>query len=285
MSEKQNCVARDFSQYDQMDTKDLEEILRQDAQASGEQESDTEKILYIAGVLAGRENKNNTGNHAQIAWESFEQNYLPIEDDTEDTEDLPTRKTVRPWIRRLSTIAAVFVLLIGLSATVVGAFGWNQVWSAVAKWAKETFSFVSSSDAEVTEPSKKLQQEYTSLREALDAIGEHNISVPTWIPDGYALEAITIDENPMQSVYVAIYTNSEKSIWITVRSHLDGDPVSTEISEDIVEIYTVSDLKYYIFTNNQQHCVTWSEDSYECLISGDLTVEEIKTMINSIGKG
>ena len=64
MSENQNCKTQDFSQYDQMETQELEAILRQDAESTGSQESDTEKILYIAGVLVSRENENNTGNNS-----------------------------------------------------------------------------------------------------------------------------------------------------------------------------------------------------------------------------
>lgn len=283
MSENQNCKARDFSQYEQMETRELEAILRQDAESTGGQESDTEKILYIAEVLASRENKHDTGNEAQIAWESFEKDYLPIEEESEHT--VQSRKTMQPWVRRLTTIAAVFILLIGLSATVVGAFGWDDVWNAVAKWAKDTFSFVSDGDVELTEPYTDLPQEYTSLQDALDATNQLGISVPTWIPDGYILDDITIEENPIQRVYVAHYKNAGKEILVIVQSYLEGDPEKIEINENIVEIYKVSDLEYYIFTNNQRLRAVWSKDSYECIISGDLTLDEIKTMINSIGKG
>ena len=283
MSENQNCKARDFSQYDQMETQELEAILRQDAESTGGQESDTEKILYIAEVLASRENKHDAGNEAQIAWESFEKDYLPIEEESEHT--VQSRKTMQPWVRRLTTVAAVFILLIGLSATVVGAFGWDDVWNAVAKWAKDTFSFVSDGNVELTEPDRKTAQEYTSLQEALDATSHGGVLVPTWIPNGYTLDDITIDETPFQRAYIAIYKNGEKYIWITVQSYLDRDPEKIEINEDIVEIYKVSDLEYYIFTNNQLLSAMWSRDSYECIMSGDLTLDEIKTMINSIGKG
>ena len=283
MSEKRNCCTRDFLKYDKMETLELEAILRQDAEATDGQESDTEKILYIAGVLASRENKNTTGNRAQIAWESFEKDYLPIEEESEHT--VQSRKAMGPWVRRLTTIAAVFVLLIGLSATVVGAFGWESVWNAVAKWAKETFSFVSNDDTTLTEPEESFAQGYASLQDALDATDQNNILVPTQIPDGYVLKEIVVDENPMQRVYIAIYDNNGKKIKITVRSYLNADPEKIEVNEDLVEIYKVSDLEYYIFTNNRQLRAVWSKESYECLISGDLTLDEIKTMLNSIRKG
>ena len=283
MSEKRNCCTRDFSKYDKMETQELEAILRQDAEATDGQESDTEKILYIAGVLASRENENNTGNRAQIAWESFEKDYLPIEEESEHT--VQSRKTMGPWVRRLTTIAAVFVLLIGLSATVVGAVGWESVWNAVAKWANETFSFVSDNDTTLTEPEESFAQGYASLQDALEATDQSNILVPTQIPDGYVLKEIVVDENPMQRVYIATYDNNTNRIVITVRSYAEGDPEKIEITDNLVEIYTQNGLECYILLNNNQLCAAWTKDTYECFVTGVLTLDELKAMLNSVGKG
>ena len=78
MPEKQNRRIGDLSKYDAMTTEELEEILRWDAQAPEEQESDTEMILYIMEVLAKRKRNNgHTGKTALEAYESFKQNYMP----------------------------------------------------------------------------------------------------------------------------------------------------------------------------------------------------------------
>ena len=58
MSEKQSRGIGDLSKYDAMTTEELEEILRLDAEAPEEQESDIEKILYIMEVLAERKRNN-----------------------------------------------------------------------------------------------------------------------------------------------------------------------------------------------------------------------------------
>ena len=284
MSENQNRGSKDFAKYDSMTTEELEEILRLDAESPEGQESDTDKILYVMEVLASRANANNTGNTTLEAWESFQKNYLPMEEDS--VEYTPkTQKTVQPWVRRLTAAAAVIVLLIGISATAVSAFGWEDIWNAVAKWVKETFFFVSNSDAELTEPEERTAQEYTSLQDALRETDQDSDFIPTWIPDGYQLDDITIHENPMQRVYAAKYISGEKELIITVRSYLEIDPGKIEINEDLIEIYEVSGTEYYIFNNNQQLCVLWAKDSFECRVAGELTMEEIKTMIDSVGKG
>ena len=77
MSENQ---CRDYSKYDDMMSEDLEEILRLDVSAPDGEDSDTELLLYIMGVLASRRKNNSNGKTAQQAWESFQQNYLPDAD-------------------------------------------------------------------------------------------------------------------------------------------------------------------------------------------------------------
>ena len=68
MSENQNRRVGNLSKYDAMTTEELEEILRLDAEAPQEQESDIEMILYIMEVLAKRKRNNgHTGKTAQEA--------------------------------------------------------------------------------------------------------------------------------------------------------------------------------------------------------------------------
>lgn len=287
MSEKQNRGIGDMSKYDAMTTEELEEILRLDAQALEEQESDTDKILYIMEVLTQRKrNSENPGKTAQQAWESFEKNYLPLEEDNliciTQTERLA--KPSRYWLRRMIAVAAVLVILVGIPLT-ASAFGWEDVWNAVAKWAKETFSFVAKETPEDTEPVTDDAQQYTSLQEILAETDQATDFVPTWIPDGYELVDIRLDENPIQKTYIARYDNGDARLRISVKSFIAEDPEKVEINEDLIEIYESSGIEYYIFANMDQKQAVWIRDSYECYISGDLTVEEIKSMIDSIGKG
>ena len=283
MSEKQN---RDFLKYNAMTTEELEEILRSDCDAPEDGESDTELLLYIMEVLTNRRNANNTGKTAQQAWESFQQQYLPAEEErfTYTQETKKPAKAVRPWLRRLMAAAAVIVLLICIPLT-VSAFGWEDIWNAVATWAKETFSFISGENAQVSEPAVGDELRYTSLQQLLaEARGETEL-VPTWVPEGYALSDITIDEMPGRKAYAALYINGEKILIIRVQLYLNDDSEKVEINEELFEIYEVSGTEYYIFSNMDQVRANWIKDSYECYISGELTVEEIKTMIDSIGKG
>lgn len=285
MSEKIDSGIRDYSKYDTMDTETLEEILRLDSEAPEGQESDTELILYIMEVLAKRKKLSSTGKTAQQAWESFQRHYLPQEEEAAEKplEIKKIRKSFSSGLRRLIAAAAVVVLLVGLSV-VAGALRWEEIWNTVAKWTKGTFSFVSPDQPEQTGPSPDSINVYTSLQEALAATHKETDIVPTWIPEGYQLDKILVNETPMQNIYIATYRNKEKILIIHAQAYLMADPAKYEIDEGLLEIYEASGVEYYILSNHQQLRAVWTTGSYECHISGELTVEEIKQMIDSIGK-
>lgn len=276
MSENLN---RDFSAYEAMTTEELEEILRLDAEAPEGAQSDTEFILFILEVLASRKNTENiTGNKAQKAWESFQENYMP-----EESEKPAEQKKCAQWVRGLIAAAAVVALLIFIPVS-GNAFSLEEVWNVVARWAKETFSFVSG-DAQLTEPSPDDEKEYSSLQEMLEEHKRNASIVPARIPDGFTLEEIDKDITPTQEVYTAYYTDGNKELGFQIRTHLSSDSHTSEIENDPIEIYPHEGIDYYIFNNVDQLLVMWVVEPYECLFSGDVTIDEAKIMIDSIRKG
>ncbi len=277
MSENQIRGIDDLSQYDAMTTEELEEILRLDAQAPEEQESDTETILYIMEVLAKR-NKNNshTGKTALEAYESFKQHYMPETDN--NIVPIKTHRRMPRWVRRLTATAAVLAILLVGSVT-AKAFGFN-FWRTVIQWTQETFHF---GDWGNSEPKSKLA--YGSLQDALEQGEITTPLAPTRFPDGYQLADIKVEQTPFKKIYTAIYANGEKILTITIRDYSNKSPVYVEQSEGLVEDYEVFGIVYYIFADIDLLKAKWLNGSYECSISGDVTIEELKMMIDSIGKG
>ena len=281
MSENQNCGINDFSKYDEMTTEELEEILRLDADNTEDQESDTEALLYIMGVLTKRrKNNGHTGNTAQEAYEVFKQHYMPETDHNNPVPEKaakPKNQTF-PWMRGLVAAAAVIAILI-LGSVTAKAFG-VDVWKAVFQWTQETFHFGEWGN---TDTDNNLP--YASLQEALEKGKVTTPLVPTQIPDGYTLVEITVTQNPLKRVYRAKYTNGDQVLRITIQDFLDKFPVYVEQSEGLVEEYVVSGITYYLFDNNERTQAVWMIDSFECRITGELTIDELKLMIDSIEKG
>lgn len=283
MSENLNRGARDFSKYDTMATADLEEILRLDAESPEGAESDTELLLYVMGVLADRRrNSGNAGKTAFEAWESFEKNYMP----EEESSEVAVRKAgwhFAPWLRRSVAAVAIIVLLVCIPIT-AEAFGLGDLWDVFARWAKETFSFVSGEDTQMTEPVPVNQEEYTSLQDALEKSNRDPSIVPTWVPEGYLLDQIIKDVSPIRESYIAYYCRESNVLQVFVQSFLTTDVKNNEISSGLHEKYTHDGIDYFIISNNEQNKAVWITDSFECSITGNVTVEEIKMMIDSIGK-
>lgn len=285
MSDKKNHGIQDYAMYDTMTTEELEDILRLDAQNTEGKGSDVEKLLYVMGVLADRNRTNNTGKTAQQAWESFQRNYLSEEEgDSPDTLRQKSGKSSTRWLRRMIAAAAVLVVVVGIPLT-VHAIGWEKICGLFAKWSKGTFFFVDSADVQVSEPISEYHGNCGQLQELLENSNIDAGLVPTWIPERYELDKVERDIDPVQVTCMALYRSADKYLRIYVRSYLQGDPDKVEVNGDILEIYEVSGVQYYIFSNMEQIRAIWVVDSYQCNISGNVSLEEIKMMIDSIGEG
>ena len=283
MSENHNRRIGDMPKFDAMTTEKLEEILRLDAEAPQEQDSDTEEILYVMEVLTERERNNgHTGKTALEAYESFKQDYMPETDNIENpSKSNKKAKTKARQLRRLRTLfatAAVLAIVI-LGSITAKAFG-VDIWETVVKWTQETFHFGEWGNSNV-----ESNLPYASLQEALEKGNLPASLVPMWIPDGYELADIMVERSPLQKKIRAKYTYGEQVLRITVQEYLNNDPIYVEQSEGLVEEYKVAETSYYLFKNNKRTQAVWIVDSYECRITGELTIDELKIMINSIEKG
>lgn len=261
------------AQYDAMSTEELEEILRLDAQLPAGQESDEETIFYIMEVLARRRrNSDHPGKTVDEAWSSFQQHYLPKK----------AEKRACAHLRRWVAAAAVLAILVGIP-TASGAFSWEKVWTTVATWADGRFSFITTENPTIQDPVD--DGHFKAFRAFLAKKDKKNAEVPMWIPDGFELKDITVINQIRYSIYHAFYTNSEKSFKIQIRSNIQSGSSKTQVDNDILETYTASGVSFYIFNNDTKLSAIWLIDNYECYISGDLTLVELKTIINSIEKG
>lgn len=286
MSENQDRGIRNFSQYDTMTTEELEEILRFDTDAPEGEDTDVDVILYVLEVLADRRRNNNevTGNTALEAFESFKQDYLPegIHIDSVPEEKKPAIRHVR-WLRGLTAAAAVLAFVF-LGSVTANAFGFN-IWKAVAVWAQETFHLEGDVQVDTEVQGIDRNRGYTSLEEAIYDAEEVCGIVPTWIPDGYVLTDITVLENPMQKTYSALYQDGEKNLKIIVQSYQGNYPEQIEQDNGTEETYISNGIMYHIFEDVGTLQAVWIKDSYECYISGTLTVKQMEMMIDSISKG
>ena len=279
MSENLNRSNPDFSKYDSMSIGELEEILRADAQGPERDDSDVDEILYVMEVLAKKRLQNCiAGKTALEAYQEFQQHYLPMAE--EDSK--PRRKSNVIPFRRIAAVAACLVLVFSLTTT-ANAFSFRDVWEAVVTWAQETFSF--SMGVEVSEPKADSELMFDSLQAALTDDNLPSDMVPMWIPNEFTLTEVVVDRNPKQDTYIAIYDDEYTRLKICVQSFLINRPEQVEASGDLIEIYNNHGIDYHIFKNKQVIQAVWLTDTFECYISGEISMENLKLMIDSIVEG
>ena len=292
MPNNQNRSNQDFSRLDSMTNDELEEILRLDVQKNEGEESDLEMLLYVMEVLAvRRKNSENPGKTAGEAFETFKEHYMP-DDSTDDTVQVSSKvqainmkptKRLRPWLSRLVATAAILALIL-VSSLTVHAMG-IDIWDIIVTWTQETFQLRSSKSDETNEAAANDQRKYTDLQQLLSESGIAQTLVPSFIPDGYELVDLKTTESPIQLVFLAIYQNQEHTLKIQIKQYLDSDPQQVEQSDSLVEEYELNGITYYIFADYNQLRAVWIIEEYECYVSGEITIEEIKMMIDSIQKG
>lgn len=277
----------EFAKYDAMSTEELQQILREDASKPVGEESDSQALFYIMEVLAKRRKERNEGKSAAEALESFKKNYYTEAETTSDSESAAvTRKRISTgrWRRGLvAAVAAICILIVGNSIT-ASALGFD-LFEIIAKWTQETFHWGYAGQIEETNaPSHEYSNPFASLYEALAKQNIPTELVPTWMPDGYQEGEIKTYETPNQRQVYANYQNGDNCIRVRVTDYLDTHPVQSEQSDSLVEVYTHNGIDYYIFSNYEQLKAVWIYENYECFITGNLSVSEIKEMIESIGK-
>ena len=271
----------ELSHYDSMSTGELQEILRKHASGELEAEPDTEELFKIMEVLAKRRQEENPQafRSDEEAFAEFREHYMPKE---KNVSVQPKRfRTPARLMRTAAAVLTIVVILVAGMTVTANALHFD-LWGKIASWTKEIFQFSDMNNPGVTEPDYDYSIEYDQLRTAL---AEHNIAesiAPTWLPDGYKQKDIMIKNSPKVRSIKAVYENNNVELIISIRQTIGAPAKQVEKNEDLLEIYTVDDIDYYIFSNTETLQAAWSIGEFECQIVGEITVEEMKAMIDSI---
>ena len=276
-----------FAKYNAMSTEELQQILREDAsKPEGQEETSMEALFYIMEVLAQRRQARNEGKTPEEALEAFHKYYEEDEVSSETEREPAVRKknlTFPNWARRLVAAAAIVVLIFSCTLT-AKAFGFD-LWEIIVKWTQETFHFGYTTENNNSGPNEYSTEIFVGLQSAIDDYDIDIPLVPNWIPEGYTEIDVRTFDTPKQRQFSAKYKNESGTIKIWIADYLDSDPTQIEQSDSALEVYECAGVKYYIIEDNEQLRAAWIRDSFECYISGPLSIDELKKMIESIEKG
>ena len=291
MAQKNQYESDDY--LDQLSMEQLEELLRADF-ASSDPENE-QAVFHILEVMEKREKENPTGRlpDTDQAWKEFQQYYnipegegqslYPIRNNQEKhSASVPTktRRVFRP--RKILVVAAVLILMFGgmLTAQAAGV----DVFGAIGRWTEETFHF----ELPINHDDLVGETDY-NLRNASQKAGLPGSVAPIWCPEGFAPKTPTnthIEDYVDTAVCEYINENENRSYFVDISYYYNSSDVEATIFEkDDSEVVTYSSNRgtFYIFSNIDVLAATWSNGHLSITVAGDLQLEELEKIIDSIG--
>ena len=276
-----------------MSVEELESLLAQDFTAFDDAEPDIDYIMAVMEVIKKKESENPQAEQIDVdaAWNDFRENYQGHADAFEpgrlqepDSSHLRQIKKKHRPLRIAAIVAVLIVVLCGAAS----AFG-IEILQAIANWGAETFGFEPpfSVTQSVDEEVSSQKDPFGLIREAV--ADKTNISViPTWAMD----ETIQIGK-----INVVAYVNSvsiqgnytskdcQFSIRVKIYNETPKDYTGTyQKDENEVQKYEAGGIVHYFLTNLEISQVTWTRENVEVQIQGNLSMENLEGMVDSIYK-
>ena len=212
-------------------------------------------------------------------WNAMQPKLAIIDQTLEALARYQARSAMRRKVKRTLLLVACALLVCGC-ALAMGI----KLWDLKVGVIDGTLAiFVQRNQNEST-----LQREAgTGWGDALDqALVEHDVRVamPKWIPEGFELADITVDDAYEIVDIGAWYENGEDVIHFSVIQVQESGMIDAfyEMNEESLRTETVGDREVYFFDNNARNGAAWHEDEYLVYFSGDISEQEVEKMVQSI---
>lgn len=177
----------------------------------------------------------------------------------------------------VSILAACFCLVV-----TANALGMNPV-QAFLDWADGIIQIYRNPSGIMELPEDDPSQ-YHSLAEALEAYDMEPNQIPTWIPQDYQLSSVDVLDTGSLIQCSASYVSNRGELLIRTTRFQDEDwSGRAERNSDGTE-YEKNGQIYYLATNKELGKAGWTYKDISFVISGQVTEQEIKIMIDSISE-
>ena len=286
------------SDLERMSTAALEDLLLQDFHAPDQGEDGMSGLYRAAQVLAGRE--PDCADAVNRSWENFREKYLPFvadsvpfgEDGGTPSSDAAHGRRHAPLRRWVQVAVAAAALCVLLSVSVAAASGGRDLWKRLAQWTDEQIwlsedQIVPADRDDLHIPEE--QREYSSLREALEDYGLTRPVAPRWLPEGFELNNLAVEDMAgVELIFFASYARDGDYLVMQVAIYLDredgnvGSTGSFQKDEGDPVLYEAGGVIHMLGTNAGRPIAVWANGPAECAVSGDITMEELERMIDSI---
>lgn len=194
--------------------------------------------------------------------------------DPDVRQTIPEITAVRPKrhrrLFRIGLIAAIMVVIIVAAALTASALGYD-LFKWIPKWSKEDVRFVS----EATE-----QPYQESIPSVLNELGITELLYPNWIPEDLVLTDSVYDKD--RFLFFEAYRSDDRFLSITISATTGSETAVYQKEDTSHEEYVTSNVTHYIFDNTNEVSAVWYSDNYTTLIVGNITLEEMIRIIDSV---
>lgn len=280
---------------DKLSTEELEKLLRQDIEADSEEVPDIAYISAILEVIHERRalEAEQESVDVEAAWQNFQQFYredpLSLQNDSPRPEPSPhprrseqkaKSKKQGGWRRLLPIAAIVAVLVCGSMAA--SAFGFD-LFQLFAGWNSEHFQFVSPWRTEEADE-QGVDDPYWELRLAVADFTDADI-VPKWFPSGTQVITNISQETMSDGTRISVtyeYDNGRFNFVIYLYEIPQEETAIYQKDDETIVEYHQNGIVHYIMNNNGRYGASWTNGNVECSIQGDLTLNDLEKMVDSI---
>lgn len=279
-------VPTKYRELELLDTETLKELIRTDCYT---EDLDEACIQYALRIISSREHPQpDRAQEVDQAWRRFQEKYCTPEgegrslyDSTPQLEQpeeavYRKRRPLRRLPRRVAVVAAVICTL--FATMIVAQAAGADLWGVIIQWTKENFRFTYQGDS----PSSS----WMEGREELEGM-ELNDYLPTWIPEGYAVEEVQTYELRDQSTAIILFSGENLPAFylsVDVYGDLEKMQYATFEKDDapVQEQRLSNGATVYFYTNGGDEQSLLQYQNVICSISGDISEESVIKIYESI---
>lgn len=280
-------AAQNHKHLDELTTDELTDALSDIWDAMDESNYDPTQMDAYLVELEKRE-PISPDFHVDASLAAFQEKHARLFEQTLPVQLSTAKKPVhRRW--RISLVAAIVAVVVMFCSMVTAQALGFDIFGAIARWTEDTFNFSiapQTPNNQDNAPAPTTDGDFATLQEALDSYGISDAIAPKRLPDGFRVDAITVSPQAGVVRIRASYRAEEKALSIVVRQYDSPEGMSTSVFEKDssgVVLYEKGGNLHYIMSNNAQVTATWiAGDRTICSIAGDITANEIESIIDSI---
>ena len=283
MASNERWKRRYQEKYASMSAEELRVLLYNHSMGTLGRKISTEELFYIIALFNEKRPKDPKEKTPEEALECFHTHYLGSTEVPEEQAYREKPSWIRISLRAAAAMAAVVAVFFCVTIT-ASAFGLN-LFGFTPWWDQEQFIFQpDDSDITFNAPISSDSIPYVELEMLLAEKGIMASLTPQWIPEGFIADGASDNSYPEKYMFSAYHVRGDETICLIIES-FDSNTLISEKDVNPVELYTTDGTDYYIFTNIDDFVAVGVKDSFLIHISGPITREEIKQMLDSIVPG